>query len=317
VPERFRGRHPELREKYAEAPTSRSMGAGMDLTALRKDGREIPVEISLSPMESEDGRLTISAVRDVTERRDAQRILAHQAEELEAQRAAAQDLARIAEEARFKAEAAERVIAASLREKEALLKEIHHRVKNNMQVISSLLHMQAEQLGDHTSSLAFRESEERVHAMALIHEKLYKANDLSNVDFADYVDTLASDLLHAYRTGPGRVTIRTVVTVPPLDIERAIPLGLILNELISNALKHAYPGGRSGEILVRLVVAEVGHQTLEVRDDGIGLPPDFDARKAKSLGLQIVDSLCRQLHGSHTFSTDGGSVFTMTFAEAA
>ncbi len=194
-------------------------------------------------------------------------------------------------------------LAESLAEKEVLLKEVHHRVKNNLQVIASLLRLQAASFEDPAMSAALRESQNRVEAMALIHEELYATNDLREVDLAEHAALLAANLFRSYGE-PERIELKIEMERLPLGVDRAIPVSLILNELISNALKHGFSGGRAGSIAIRGHCRN-GKIELAVNDDGAGVPEGMDLSKPKSLGLEIVKILTRQLKG--TFQLDRGA----------
>ncbi len=212
---------------------------------------------------------------------------------------------------------AEEQIQASLQEKEVLLKEIHHRVKNNLQVVSSLLSLQSKGVQDAASLEVLRESQNRVKSMALIHEKLYQSQDLSQVDIADYVRDLTTHLFRTYRADAGVVTLRVIVSdAVRLGVGTAIPCGLIVNELVSNALKHAFPGGRAGEVRVELDRDERGKLVLAVSDTGVGFPADIDFRTTGSLGLKLVATLADQLEGSIELGRSGGTTFKITFVES-
>ena len=188
-------------------------------------------------------------------------------------------------------------LAASLAEKEVLLKEVHHRVKNNLQVIVSLLRLQAQVIHDGRLADALRESQDRVESMALIHEQLYETTDLREVDLARHASLLVAKLFSSYGVAPARIECRVNIAALPLPVDQAIPAGLILNELISNALKHAFPGDRHG--LLELNGGRVaGRIYFEVRDNGVGIPPEIDAARPGSLGLEIVNILTRQLKGT-------------------
>lgn len=208
-------------------------------------------------------------------------------------------------------------LARSLAEKEVLIQEIHHRVKNNLQVVASLLRLQAEALGDPQLVEALRESQHRVESMALIHEQLYESADLRRVDLAKHAEVLLSNLLHAYGVDPGRISgsVKLAHATLLLGVDQAIPAGLILNELISNALKHAFPQNRSGSISVE-GGSKGGRVALEVRDTGIGLPDHFRLHHSKSLGLRIVQILARQLKGTFEASSAEGTCFRIEFPEA-
>jgi PAS domain S-box-containing protein len=208
--------------------------------------------------------------------------------------------------------AGEERIKAALHEKEVLLKEIHHRVKNNLQVIASLLYLQSGQLKDPDDRALFEDTQNRVKSMALIHESLYRTGDLARFNFARYIDSLSTELLQSYAAGTSHIRLHTDLDELVFDLDTAVPCGLILNELLSNALKYAFPDGRPGDIHV-VLRAEVGHMTLSVRDTGVGLPADLDFRHTESLGLQIVSMLTEQLGGTITLTRELGTAFTVTF----
>ncbi len=189
-------------------------------------------------------------------------------------------------------------IQASLDEKEVMLQEIHHRVKNNLQIVSSLLRLQSYQADDPRVLENLRDGEQRVHMMALIHEKLYQSENFSRISFENYLPGLIDDLFQIYSIERGMIVLHLDVQDVNFDIDTAIPFGLIINELISNALKHAFPSGRCGEVRVQLKPTPDGGARFLVADNGIGLPNDFDIKSAKSLGLQLVDALLRQLNGT-------------------
>lgn len=203
------------------------------------------------------------------------------------------------------------VLQQAVHEKEILLKEVHHRVKNNLQIISSLLNLQAEALNDPRDRALFMESETRVRSMALIHERLYKSEDFTRVEFREYIESLVVSLFHSF--GHGGVTYHVDVEEIRLPIDVAIPCGLIVNELITNALKHAFPGGRLGHIEVALHPESDTRFVLEVKDNGIGLPDDLQPSEAKSLGLHLVSILTRQLQGALEIRRGEGTLFRVHF----
>jgi PAS domain S-box-containing protein len=207
---------------------------------------------------------------------------------------------------------AEDVVHASLKEKETLLKEIHHRVKNNLQVISSLLALQASATDDAVTRGLLNESRNRVHSMALIHEKLYQSENLAQVQFSDYLRNLTRDLFRSYSAGG--VTLKLQAEDIPLDVDTAIPCGLIVNELVSNALKYAFPAGRTGDLHISFLKISRERCALTVTDNGAGLPTDLDVKNPKTLGLQLVNMLVSQLHGTLDVVADGGTTFMVTFA---
>jgi PAS domain S-box-containing protein len=208
---------------------------------------------------------------------------------------------------------ADEKIASSLREKEVLLKEIHHRVKNNLQVICSLLSLQSSYLTDAGTRELFAESQNRVRSMALIHEKLYQSDDFVAIDFAEYINGLAGYLYRSYATNPDHVRLIVDVVGTTLGMDAAVPCGLIINELLSNALKYAFPGDEQGTITIRLGTLPNGRHLLTVADDGVGIPADFDVRNTDSLGLQLVTTLTRQIDGELSVRSGGGTEFSIQF----
>jgi PAS domain S-box-containing protein len=210
---------------------------------------------------------------------------------------------------------AEDELQASLREKEVLLREIHHRVKNNMQIISSLLNLQSRHVQDPQVLEVFKESQRRIRSMALIHERLYQSADLSRIEFSQYLDNLASRLFHSYQVDADRIRLRLRSEEVFLNINTAIPCGLIVNELISNALKHAFPNGRRGEVAVELSRNENGGFLLRVSDDGVGFPKTLDFRRTETLGMQIVVTLVDQIDGTIEMGESGKTDFLIRFKE--
>jgi two-component sensor histidine kinase len=203
-------------------------------------------------------------------------------------------------------------------EKTALLKEVHHRVKNNLQVITSLLRLEAaraEPAGSHTQ-VVLGEMQGRIRSMALLHESLYRANSFAQVDLGAYLKQLSQQAFRA-SADSGTVRLEQDMVQVPVSLDQATPAGLLVNELISNSLKHAFPQGRSGVVRVTLQPTLDGRWCLQVSDDGIGLPGDFAARRTQSLGLQLVDDLAQQMQGSlHVESSagaSGGSSFRVIF----
>jgi PAS domain S-box-containing protein len=206
-------------------------------------------------------------------------------------------------------------IRVALQEKEVLIREVHHRVKNNMQVISSLFNLQAGHALDDECRAILREAQTRLRSMSLVHEKLYQSSQLSRIDFGGYIRSLAVHLIHVYRPQAGRIRLETDFEDVTLDIASAMPCGLLLNELISNALKHAFPDNREG--LIRLGLARRPDGLIEIRvaDDGIGFPEGLDYARAESFGFQIVTLLVRQLDGTIVLDRTNGTAFTVVFGE--
>ncbi|MGA2712079.1 MAG: PAS domain S-box protein [Bryobacteraceae bacterium] len=201
----------------------------------------------------------------------------------------------------------------SLLEKETLLKEIHHRVKNNLQIICSLLMLQEGSLTDPGAAAVLRESRQRVLSMALIHERLYSSPKMDEIDFGDYTQTIVRELFNSYASTATHVTSRLDVSPVRLKIGQAIPCALILNEVVTNALKYAYPKGYAGEVIIELKETPAGHIQLTVSDHGIGLPEGLDWKKAQSLGLRIVDVLAEQLDGKLRINSGPGVTFSLDF----
>ncbi len=204
--------------------------------------------------------------------------------------------------------------AEEMRKKDLLLKEIHHRVKNNLQIISSLLRLQSRKFTDKNTIEAFRKSQIRAKSMAIAHEKLYQSHDIENIEFETYVDTLTKYLLSSYGCDPADIKIDIKIKNITQGIDTAIPLGLIINEIISNALKHAFKGKR-GKILIEMIPEQNGLYVLVIRDDGIGFPEDIDFMETDSLGMQLVVSLVEQIEGTIELIREHGTEFRVTFKE--
>ncbi len=207
----------------------------------------------------------------------------------------------------------EEALTRSLREKEVLLKEVIHRVKNNMQVLSSLLNFETGFIKDPAALRVLQDSRDRVRTMALVHEKLYRSPDLSRIDFAEYLGHLASMLVDSYALAKGRIGLDLDVRDAFLSLNAAIPCGLIVNELVSNALKHAFPGERKGIIRIALHPGERGAFRLVVADDGVGMPKGIGFVASESLGLQIVDMLVEQLGGTIAAEPGDGTRIRIDF----
>ena len=207
---------------------------------------------------------------------------------------------------------AEEHLKASLKEKEVLLREIHHRVKNNLQVISSLLRLQSRTIKDDAICRVFKESQDRVKTMAIIHEKLYQSTNLAGIDFAGYIRDLTANLYRSYGVSQETISLRIQAQNVFLGINMAIPCGLIINELVSNCLKHAFPGGERGEIYIDLS-SDPDQIILTVGDNGGAFPKGLDFRNTESLGLQLVLSLIEQLEGAIELHSDGKTEFRIAF----
>ncbi len=283
LPERLvRKHHEHIQDFAASSVAARRMGERQEIRARRKGGMEFPAEASISKVLVDGQTMFTVILRDVTER-----VLV------------------------------EERIWTSLREKEALLKEIHHRVKNNLQVVSSLLGLQSRAVADPQMRKMFQESQDRIHSMALLHESLYQSQNLSQVDFPEYIRQLAEHLFHSYGVGLDRIRLRTDLDRLSLSLDAAVPCGLIINELVSNSLKYGFPNGRCGEIRIELRGQADGMARLVVADDGVGLRADVDWVNARSLGLRLVRTLADQLGGKIEVKSEAGTEVRLAFASAA
>jgi PAS domain S-box-containing protein len=208
---------------------------------------------------------------------------------------------------------AEEKMRSSLAEKEVLLKEVHHRVKNNLQIVSSLLDLQSGYIEDESSRDFFRDSQNRIRSMALIHQMLYQSESLAFIDLREYIEDLANYLFSTTVHDPDLIHLNVDMGDISLGMDEAIPCGLIINELISNSLKHGFPDNRGGEIMIRSRI-EDGWIVLTLSDNGVGLPPGLDFRKTETLGLQLVTTLVKQLRGKIAINDEqSGTIFTIEF----
>ncbi|MFA0833607.1 MAG: PAS domain S-box protein [Methanobacterium formicicum] len=209
---------------------------------------------------------------------------------------------------------AENKIKESLKEKEVLLQEIHHRVKNNMQIVSSLLNLQKQYVDEEETVNILMESQNRVKSMAMIHEKLYQSHNLTSINIFDYVQSLVKDLFASYSTPASQITPIIEIDNVNLNIETAVPCGLIINELVSNSLKYAFPQGRGGKIILSLKLRGKYYELI-ISDNGIGFPEDLDFKNTESLGLQLVNSLVGQINGEIELNRSQGTMFKIIFSK--
>jgi len=214
-------------------------------------------------------------------------------------------------EVELRVQARTAALEAALRDRDLLLQEAHHRVKNNLQVISSLIGMQARAAGAGAGRDALEECRNRVHTIALIHEKLNQSRGGARLPFSEYARDLARDVFKVACVSPFRITLELAVEPVALAVDKAAPCGLILNELITNALRHAFRDGRAGTVRVEVAPSGAGLR-LSVRDDGVGLPEGLDLARSSSLGLQIVHTLVKQLHADLEVEVAGGTCFRIT-----
>lgn len=274
--------NPQRREELYELMLSGSDVKNFEVEFYRKDGSKLWVLLHTRPFFNEKHEILYvdGIIQDITERKMA-----------------------------------EEQLRGSLKEKETLLKEIHHRVKNNLQVISSMLHLQSARATDKEILMAFKESQSRVDTMALIHEKLYQSKDLTVIPMAGYIGDLITNLYISFGINDEQIKAVIKIADVNLNVSTAIPCGLIINELVTNCLKHAFPGGRKGEIVLSLQPQIEGKYELIVSDDGVGFPENADFRNTETLGLKLVSSLISQLDGTIELDRAGGSTFTIRFSE--
>lgn len=283
---------------------------------VRKDGSRFWANAVITPIHGEDKTLRgfVKVSRDLSERRRMEEQLRAANQELD--RRVSERTLQLEEANRHlqleiaEREQAETAVRAQLIENQVLLKEIHHRVKNNLQIIWSLLDLQTAGVADPTAAIALRDSQERVKSMALVHQMLYQSGSFARIEFLTYLDKLAHGLFTAFGAG----TIKLVLSGEPLtvDLNTAIPLGLIANELITNSLKHGFPGGRAGELRIDLT-STVGAGILTISDNGVGLATGLDLATTKSLGLQLVYLLAGQIGAKVTVGSEQGTRFKLEF----
>jgi PAS domain S-box-containing protein len=272
---------PELTDRFRRAIAGEAISPHVWAEMIRKDGSRVPIELSMANLVL-DGHIIgrVGVARDITDRQHA-----------------------------------EEQIRASLQEKEVLLKEIHHRVKNNLQIISSLLSLQSKYINDPQALQMFIDSQNRVKSMALIHEILFRARDITKIDFSEYIKTISAQVFRSYDAYSKSIGLEVHVKDIMLDVDTAIPCGLIVTELVSNSLKHAFVDGRRGTIYIILSANNSGTLTLIVRDNGIGFPNHANLQHIDSLGLKLVGALVNQLSGHVEIDSSFGTTFTITFSD--
>jgi PAS domain S-box-containing protein len=279
LPERMAKLHRTQVKEFAHSgQTTRRKSERTQILGRRKDGTEFPAEASISRVDA-GGRVLLTVIlRDITQR-----------------------------------VAADEKLKESIREKEALLREIHHRVKNNLQVMSSLLGLQARSIPHQETRQAFEDSQGRIHSMALIHEVLCGSPSFTRIDTADYTRQLGAYRLRAHGAGK-RIRLTTDLDEVYLDLETAVPYGIILNELLANSLRHGFPGERAGELKISLRAQPDHGIQLIVQDDGVGLPDGFDWHAATSLGFRLVRMLAEQLKAKIRVQARNPTAIQLSFA---
>jgi PAS domain S-box-containing protein len=256
------------------------MASTFEVEIWDKNNKKVNLEVFLNPIFEKDKVIEVSGIaHNITEKKQAQQ-----------------------------------KIEASLKEKEVLLREVHHRVKNNMQVVSSILNLQSSYVSDEYALALLKESQNRIKTMAIIHESLYQNKSFSSVNFSEYVRTLISNIIHSYSSSKEKVKVELNIADVILPLDSSIPAGLILNELVTNAIKHAFPGTRHGVITVDLKCEE-NLVFLELKDNGVGFKENVSFQNSHSLGLQLVNTLIEQIDGKYEFKSekDIGTEIKVTF----
>lgn len=275
-------RHEEEFSKLMEQIIKGERVKHYETQRVRKDGEIIDISLTISPLRNADGEIIGSSAiaRDITEKKQM-----------------------------------EKDLQQSLKDKDMLIGEIHHRVKNNLIIITSLLSLQSDYVKDQESRSLFEESENRARSMALIHEKLYQSGEAKRIDFNEYIQSLGKELYQSYALN---TNLHLETDLDPdifLDVDTAIPLGLIFNELFTNSLKHAFPEGGEGTIKVGFHKLEGDEYQLTLEDDGVGLSEDFNMEESESFGLRLVDALTQQIDAKVKLDTSNGTSYTITFQE--
>jgi two-component sensor histidine kinase len=287
---------------------------------MRADGRRIALSLVGAPLFNGKGEIVgaIESMRDITEYKKAEGQLKHFNEDLERRiKERTESLHQMTGQLQVEVlehETTEKQLRESLDEKVILLREIHHRVKNNLQILISLINLQSRNIQDENVQVALKETQNRVRAMSLVHEKLYQSDSLTHIDFSDYIRYLVTQLYGYYGVDSQRVTLKLDIKKIMVNINTAIPIGLMINELASNSLKHAFPDRREGEIFIA-IKQETPMLSIIYTDNGVGIPADFDWRNAKSLGLRLIVSLVEQLFGTIDLDRTQGTKFTIVVKE--
>lgn len=281
VPENRRSPHQSERQEYMNNPTNRPMGAGRDLYGLKKDGTRIPVEIGLNPIETESGTKIIADITGISERKQA-----------------------------------ENELKKALKDKETLLKELHHRVKNNLAVISSLVALQKRQVDDPEVEHHLADCENRIRSMSQVHEMLYRSDNLTDIALSKHVEKLVRSLIRSYSNQITNLECSYDIDDNlKLEVDRLIPCSLLVNEAVSNALEHGFSSEQSDPHLsISFQKIHNNRVQFSVSDNGTGLPEDFNPDAVESLGLELIQRLSEsQLNGNYSITSEHGTTVTVTF----
>jgi len=278
MPEEFRRNYQRRINRVISTENLRIIGRRFEVFGLRKDGSKFPLELSISRWRMRKDVFFSCVACDITKRKEA-----------------------------------DKKVKASLKEKELLLKEVHHRVKNNLTVIYSLLNLQSKYIKDKQALRMIKESKARIRSIALIHDDLHLFKGRERIDFANYIRNLVARLFHSYAVDTNLIKFKLDVDDIFLDIKRAVPCGLIISELVSNSLKYAFPDKREGEICIDFHRDREGRFMLIISDNGVGFPEDLDFRNTESLGLQIVTDFVEQLEAEIELDRKVGTKFKISF----
>lgn len=263
IPPKYEHAHYKGVESYLKTRNAKLIGKTIEIEAKKKDKSIFPIELSLSCWVSNNETFFCAIIRDITERK-----------------------------------LTEKLLKKSLDQKESLLKEVHHRVKNNLQIITSLLNLQSNIIDNNQLKVIFRDSQDRINSMALIHEMLYKTDNFDKINYFDYLKQLIPNLIVALHGSDNNINLKIEPSYIYFSISTSITLGLIVNEIVTNSLKHAFKNGEAGVLTVQLKKLKAPNYVLEIGDDGIGFSDDKDSKSKGSLGLILIHDLSAQLNGS-------------------
>ncbi|MBF0290104.1 MAG: hypothetical protein HQM14_19985 [SAR324 cluster bacterium] len=312
-------RHLSTMAKYANQLNAKNLHSPIQLSRKSKDDELEEVIIAMNRMRENLKTSYTDLQVELHHRLNAEKALIehkeHLEEEVEARTAALQKTNEQLQDEIHVRRQAEEQLKVSLQEKEILLQEIHHRVKNNMQVISSLSRLQFRHIKDERVEQSVHNLQQRIQTMSIIHEKLYRSDDIGSIDFSEFVEELVHELLISYCVTPEQISLSTEIEKIHLGVHYAIPCGLIINELVTNSLKYAFSDTILGKISIQMHQKPNHRIYLEVKDNGIGIPDDLDIKNSKSMGLRIVSILIQQIDGEYQIERTGGTIFKFQFEE--